>query len=333
MMTLSMRGGRSSLNAHDWISHMSARPHSAATVYRREKRPHNYHHLWKNSHRLTSQNFRTLLRTAFVSCGSRLGMLVVALLGVPSFSSTLLGTTWRLKLDVGLEPGSWMPKIVDGWGSSGARVCVDAKVSFDSAPAAEHEELLGPLEQTRVLTACGGGKIITFDGEQEVTFESGGWCVQRPLFTTSARHEGLLRFWLDCPSGCAKNDVSVPPGERIFFSTGVWDDAQGIQSLRTAAAVASEQLRALEAEDDLAVPSGDLLSRIPVLGPMRRQVLRSERSATLRSTCAYHSSWPGLNDETRLALIASGGSLSLKRQRPRGYIYLGKFEAEPLAAE
>jgi hypothetical protein len=31
-----------------------------------------------------------------------------------------------------------------------------------------------------------------------------------------------------------------------------------------------------------------------------------------------------------VALIASRGSLSLKQERPRGYIFLGKFEAEPL---
>ena len=45
---------------------------------------------------------------------------------------------------------------------------------------------------------------------------------------------------------------------------------------------------------------------------------------------AYHASWPGLDEEQRVALIASKGSLSLKQARPRGYIYLGKFEAEPL---
>ena len=44
---------------------------------------------------------------------------------------------------------------------------------------------------------------------------------------------------------------------------------------------------------------------------------------------AYHASWPGI-DEQRVALIASKGSLSLKQERPRGYIFLGKFEAEPL---
>ena len=34
---------------------------------------------------------------------------------------------------------------------------------------------------------------------------------------------------------------------------------------------------------------------------------------------AYHASWPGLDEEQRVALIASKGSLSLKQARPRGY--------------
>ena len=202
------------------------------------------------------------------------------------YTSTLLGTSWRLKLDVGLEPGSWMPKKIDGWGASGARLLVDALVDFEASPAGESEELVGPLDQTRLLAARGGSKIVTFEGEQEVSFESGGWCVQRPLLSKPAEQEGLLRFWLDCPSGCAKNDVSVPSGERIFFSTGVWDDADGVQDLRAKASAAAAQLSALESEEEMGLePAGatdDLLGKIPVLGPMRRQFLRAEQKATLR---------------------------------------------------
>ena len=312
------------------------------------------------------------------------------------YSSTLLGTSWRLKLDVGLEPGSWMPRKIDGWGASGSRVLVDALVDFEASPVGESEELVGPLDQTRLVTARGGGKIVTFEGEQEVSFKSGGWCVQRPLLSKSSEQEGLLRFWLDCPSGCAKNDVSVPPGERLFFSTGVWDDADGVQDLRAKATATAAQLSALESEDEMGTETAgaadDLLGKIPVFGPMRRQFLRAEQKAALRRrraprtracrsaraavrmpgcmagqtaslrrkrcvpkelawavcvpcacsgmhcTCsgmhcscrrAYHASWPGL-DEQRVALIASKGSLSLKQERPRGYIFLGKFEAEPL---
>lgn len=258
--------------------------------------------------------------------------LATLLLGSASYSSTLLGTSWRLKLNVGLEPGSWMPKIVDGWGASGARVVVDALVDFDATPAAEGEELVGPMSQTKVLKVRGGGKIVTFEGEQEVTFESGGWCVQRPLLATPRNDEGLLRFWLDCPSGCVKNDISIAPGERLFFSTGVWDDSLGLRSLRDRASIDEERLNDLEAESSGNATSEplDLLSRIPIFGPFRQRIKRAEKLNSLRQSQRYYKSWPGLEDPGRAALIASRGSLSLKRQRPRGYIYLGVFDAEPV---
>ena len=47
----------------------------------------------------------------------------------------------------------------------------------------------------------------------------------------SAESEGLLRFWLDCTSGASKGDVTVDAGERIFFSTGVWDDAEEVRRM------------------------------------------------------------------------------------------------------
>ena len=78
----------------------------------------------------------------------------------------------------------------------------------------------------------------------------------------------------------------------------------------------------------------DLLCKIPVLGKVRRQVLQTERLVSCRKRCAYYASFPGLATEgdEHPALIATGGSLSLKRDRPRGYIFLGKFDAEWLGA-
>ena len=94
------------------------------------------------------------------------------------------------------------------------------------------------------------------------------------------------------------------------------------------------RLQALEAEEaGTAEPDPtDLLGKIPFVGPMRRKLLRTEEMSDLRQRGAYYASWPGLKDggEQHAALIASRGSLTLKRDRPRGYIILGKFEAEPL---
>ena len=74
------------------------------------------------------------------------------------------------------------------------------------------------------------GSFDGFEGEKAVSFTGGGWCVQRTI-GASAESEGLLRFWLDCTSGASKGDVTVDAGERIFFSTGVWDDAEEVRRM------------------------------------------------------------------------------------------------------
>ncbi|EOD20699.1 hypothetical protein EMIHUDRAFT_241908 [Emiliania huxleyi CCMP1516] len=137
-----------------------------------------------------------------------------------SYTSTLIGTSSRVRLDIGLERGSWMPKNIKGWGGSGARVVVSALVDFEAEPANEAEELVGPRSQTRVLNARGGGKIVTFDGEQAVDFTSGGWCVQRPLGAQAGSDEGGsssgetrsdVHFWYLEPSAHCGNVIMRVP--------------------------------------------------------------------------------------------------------------------------
>ena len=110
----------------------------------------------------------------------------------------------------------------------------DAVVEFEDTPTTVAEPFVGPranpLAGTRVLSVRKCGTFIGFEGEREVRFTSGGWCVQRHV-SASAGSEGTLRFWLDCTSGARKGDISIAPGERIFFTTGVWDDADELQRL------------------------------------------------------------------------------------------------------
>ena len=54
-------------------------------------------------------------------------------------ASPLVGTRWNLRLNVGLESGTWMPKRFPGWAESGARLLVDCEVEFSDAACAEAE--------------------------------------------------------------------------------------------------------------------------------------------------------------------------------------------------
>jgi len=155
--------------------------------------------------------------------------ITVAALQLPT--SSLESTRWKLRLDVGLQPGTWMPKRFPGWGESGARLALDVDVEFSGGSSPSQESLVGPKDMTYVLNVCGGtSKFVSEAGEQQVTFVGGGWCIQRPKNNIrnseggAVRPEGLLCFWLDCPSGATRRDVKIFPDTRIFFTTGIWDD-------------------------------------------------------------------------------------------------------------
>lgn len=170
----------------------------------------------------------------------RINTLFLALLSHPALSLTpLVGTTWKIRLNVGRETGSWMPA---EWAKSGARLMVNTEVQFEGSSITEDENLVGPSGATRslkVLTPV--SNFISSEGEQATTFTDGGWQLQR--VTDEPGSEALLRFWLDCPTGAVRGDVNIPEPERIFFSTGCWDDTDGLVDLTA---------RCLEIEDEIA---------------------------------------------------------------------------------
>ena len=124
-----------------------------------------------------------------------------------------------------------MPRRYPGWAESGARLGLAATVRFTPEPSPRGEALVGSLTDTyRVEVTSGPARLVTEGGEETVELNGGGWCIQRPTAGVRnaegglVRPEGLLRFWLDCPGGARRRDVVVPPGTRIYCTTGVWDD-------------------------------------------------------------------------------------------------------------
>ena len=97
--------------------------------------------------------------------------------------STLTGSSWRLKVDVGLEPGSYLAR--SDWGASGGRLRFNMDVDFEETPATMAEELVGPLQSTRTMAVQSDGSFVGFEGEKAVSFTGGGWCVQRGLGVSS----------------------------------------------------------------------------------------------------------------------------------------------------
>jgi hypothetical protein len=156
--------------------------------------------------------------------------------GLQHQPSLLTNTRWKLRLDVGLQPGTWMPKRFPGWAESGARLGLEVQVEFNDKPSSIREALVGPKDDTyQLLVTSPQSTFVSERGEEQVEFTIGGWCLQRPTSPIQSaggvlvKPEGLLRFWLDCPSGAKRRDVEISPGTRIFFTTGVWDDPGAVR--------------------------------------------------------------------------------------------------------
>ncbi|KAL3926057.1 MAG: hypothetical protein SGARI_005732, partial [Bacillariaceae sp.] len=88
-------------------------------------------------------------------------------------------------------------------------------------------------------------------GQQTAEFTTGGWCIARPNNNIrnaegdEVKPEGLLKFWLDCPTGAKRQDVEILPGTRIFFTTGVWDDPQSVEEQEAVYEKSMKELDAL----------------------------------------------------------------------------------------
>jgi hypothetical protein len=139
---------------------------------------------------------------------------------------TLNAFSCRVTLNIGREPGTWMP---DDWAASGARMSLPLDVTFSDEPVECTEpnflqnrdvklpSLPGEGSSTSRLQ-CSGGSFVGAQGEVVVKADGGAWSAQ----PTGQCGEHLLRFYLDFPEGAARNDVSLPAG-RVYFSSACWD--------------------------------------------------------------------------------------------------------------
>ena len=242
----------------------------------------------------------------------------------PSSTSLLAknAQAWNLQLDVGLQPGTWMPKRFPGWAASGARLGVGVTVQFDATPSPVGEALVGPLDETYQLKVTSPpSTFVSEKGQETVEFAKGGWCIQRPTANVrnaggaTVKPEGLLKFWLDCPTGAKRKDVEIMPGTRIFFTTGVWDNPDVVaqqemeyeQSLK-----GLEQLIEKTKENKEKTKDLNLLQKF---GTFREMVTDSRQYDTLKTRCEeYGRQLPpiGSPKAPNGVQIAPNGSLVIK---------------------
>jgi hypothetical protein len=133
------------------------------------------------------------------------------------------GTFWKVALDIGREPGTWMPKT---WGLSGERLLLNLDMEFLSVPLMDQEEFLGARRggnknHHKVLRVKQNQLTLSptlTEGTKKIAVKNGGWTISRgggPLGTD------LLRFYVEVEEEVRHcgGDVYCPAG-RIYCTCG-----------------------------------------------------------------------------------------------------------------
>jgi len=134
-------------------------------------------------------------------------------------------THWKISLNIGREPGTWMPKT---WGISDERLLINLEVSFTTDKLDEREDFLGGINNSRVCHVidqqCVVGPTMS-EGSRTFLVKDGGYRICKgdgPLGTD------LLRFYVDVQEVIQHtgSDVYCPKG-RIYSTCGFFPENRG----------------------------------------------------------------------------------------------------------
>ena len=146
------------------------------------------------------------------------------LVALASSSSPWSPAEWRLLLNLGREPDTYMPA---EWGASGARLALPVEVLVESETidvGKERSFLTG--NKCYCLSVLEDPTFVGPSGEETVRLgDTGGWKIASRR-TGRPGDAGVLRFWLDLVDRAVRNDVSIDAGERLYCTANCWRESE-----------------------------------------------------------------------------------------------------------
>lgn len=169
-------------------------------------------------------------------------MAPATLFAVGRLLTTLLATNspwspaeWRININIGREPGTYMP---EEWGASGARLSLPLEIRIDSDSTSGDEERDFMGGASNEVTVLEDPTFVSNKGQEQVIFKDhGAWKigVRRGKEGDASR----LRFWVDLDKeqdggadSVARNDVTLNANERLFFVANCWREPEIEAGLR-----------------------------------------------------------------------------------------------------
>jgi hypothetical protein len=251
------------------------------------------------------------------------------------------GTRWRVMLNVGREPGTWMPKT---WGISGDRLHLNVELEFRSDHLYEREDFFGGVSGSKVLHVVHNEANLApsmMEGGRRVRVKDGGWRVvpgEGPLGTT------ILRFYFDLEEETRHrgSDVYLPSG-RVYCTCGYFPMAgrsnadgrmskqESIQKEVHELEMEYQMLQNANDEDDNLF-SLDRLKRAKDMMDIRREATELNRAMQEERVREPERSLLRLSQDGEVGLTREGG-VCCKKQKgvAMEYHILGKFEIASMA--
>jgi hypothetical protein len=155
----------------------------------------------------------------------------------PTMIRLLDNTRWRVMLNIGREPSTWMPKT---WGVSGERLYMHLELEFTSDPLYERDDFLNGVSGAKVLKVVHNQARLApsmQEGGRHVRVRTGGWRVapgEGPMGTS------VLRYYVDLEEETRHqgSDVYCPAG-RVYFTCGYFPMAGRTSTSTTTSATAT----------------------------------------------------------------------------------------------
>jgi hypothetical protein len=256
----------------------------------------------------------------------------------PSSSSSKLmdDTRWRCMLNVGREPGTWMPPT---WGISGERLYLNLELEFSP------EQLLYEREDFLSMNGMAGTKVLKVvhneaslaptmtNGGRKVRVKNGGWRVapgEGPLGTS------VLRFYLELEEQTYHHgsDVYCPAG-RVYCTCGYFprtehgssSSLKDVLKKEQVAIVAQYEALAAENERDDSFMSWGKLQRGKQEMDLRMKASKLARKMTEAAIREPERRLLRLSQDQSVGLTREGGvCCKVQKGLAIEYHILGKFE-------
>jgi len=263
-----------------------------------------------------------------------------------SSSSPWSPAEWRIQLDIGREPGTYMP---EEWGASGARLGlpVEVLIESESIPTGNERDFVGG-NKCYQLAVLEDATFVSKQGEETVRFgDTGGWKIATRR-TGKAGDAAVLRLWLDLVDSATRNDVRLDAGERLYCTANCWRESElevgrkRIQPLVQAYEEAQERIdqRLPHETGDRRLDGTNLADTVlayadmAVLVKQRDDRLQELRDAELKLPSpqvklSTSGRWPGTTEE----LVVAPGKVVVQRRNPFGveeFYIVGTWTASPL---